>query len=195
MTGPGGGADPSGADASAAARAVVARGTELGLTVATAESLTAGMVAAALADVPGASAVLQGGVVAYQNHVKADLLGVDAQLLAARGAVDPEVARQMAAGARRALRADVGVATTGVAGPEPHQGRSVGTVMLGLAVAPALAPALRALAAPAELSEDDEGAALGVELHLAGDRAAVRGGTVERAMTLLEALLAGVPGP
>ena len=53
----------------------------------------------------------------------------------------------------------------------------------------------RALAAPAELSEDDEGAALGVELHLAGDRAAVRGGTVERAMTLLEALLAGVPGP
>lgn len=196
MSVPDGEADPRGADASAAARAVVARGTALGLTVATAESLTAGMVAAALADVPGASAVLQGGVVAYQNHVKAELLGVGGDLLAARGAVDPEVARRMAAGARRALGADVGVATTGVAGPEPHQGRPVGTVMLGLAVTPALAPALRAIAvASAGLDEDAEGATLGVELHLAGDRAAVRGGTVERAMTLLEALLAGVPGP
>ena len=196
MSVPDGEADPRGADASAAARAVVARGTALGLTVATAESLTAGMVAAALADVPGASAVLQGGVVAYQNHVKAELLGVGGDLLAARGAVDPEVARRMAAGARRALGADVGVATTGVAGPEPHQGRPVGTVMLGLAVTPALAPALRAIAvAPAGLDEDAEGATLGVELHLPGDRAAVRGGTVERAMTLLEALLAGVPGP
>ena len=185
--------DPEAADAggggSAAARAVIEWGTAAGVTLATAESLTAGLVAAALADVPGSSAVLQGGVVAYQNRIKEGLLGVDPDLLASRGAVDPEVARQMAAGARRALGADVGVSTTGVAGPEPHQGRPVGTVMVGLAVGPALAPALRTLAPiPTDVVEDDDGAALGLELHLTGDRAAVRAGTVARVLALLRAL-------
>ncbi|NUL48930.1 nicotinamide-nucleotide amidohydrolase family protein [Cellulosimicrobium funkei] len=104
-----------------------------GLTVATAESLTAGLLAATLAEVPGASGTLQGGVIAYQNHVKQDLLGVDADLLARHGAVHPEVARQMAEGARRATGADLGISTTGVAGPEPHQGQPVGTVYVGLA--------------------------------------------------------------
>ncbi|MDO4240510.1 CinA family protein [Micrococcus sp.] len=180
---------------------MIAWGTSAGVTLATAESLTAGLVAAALADVPGASAVLQGGVVAYQNTVKTDLLDVDPDLLASRGAVDPEVARQMAAGARRALGADVGASTTGVAGPESHQGRPVGTVMVGLAVGPVLAPALRALApAPTDVVEDDDGAALGLELHLTGDRAAVRAGTVERVLALLRALgtpplAAGHPAP
>jgi nicotinamide-nucleotide amidase len=107
---------------------VVALGTRLGLTVATAESLTAGMVAAALADVPGASSVLQGGVVAYQVEVKRNLLHVDGELLEAVGAVDPRVAAAMAEGARRVLNADIGIATTGVAGPAAHQGKPVGTV-------------------------------------------------------------------
>ena len=185
MSVPDGEADPRGADASAAARAVVARGTALGLTVATAESLTAGMVAAALADVPGASAVLQGGVVAYQNHVKAELLGVGGDLLAARGAVDPEVARRMAAGARRALGADVGVATTGVAGPEPHQGQPVGTVWLGLAVPDADANALDVLGG------ERDGAATAILLRLDGDRAAIREATVAAALQALTRLLAG----
>ncbi|MGC4423875.1 CinA family protein, partial [Streptococcus suis] len=69
------------------------------------ESLTAGLLAAALADVPGASGTLQGGVIAYQNRIKEQVLGVDPALLAARGAVDPEVAVQMAQGARRVLGA------------------------------------------------------------------------------------------
>lgn len=106
-----------------------------GLTVATAESLTAGMVAAVLADSPGASGMLQGGVVSYQNSVKADVLGVPAELLDAVGSVDGDVAKAMAAGARRVCGADIGVSTTGVAGPEPHGGKAVGTVFVGIATA------------------------------------------------------------
>lgn len=114
---------------------VVALAARLRQTVATAESLTAGMVASALASVPGASAVLQGGIVAYQVPVKQDLLGVDAELLAGAGAVDPRVAAAMAAGARTALGADIGVATTGVAGPSAHEGKSVGTVFTAVSTA------------------------------------------------------------
>ncbi|ABK02850.1 nicotinamide-nucleotide amidase [Arthrobacter sp. PvP102] len=106
-----------------------------GLTVATAESLTAGMVAAVLADTPGASGMLQGGVVSYQNSVKADVLGVPGELLDAVGSVDGDVAKAMAEGARRVCGADIGVSTTGVAGPEPHGGKAVGTVFVGIATA------------------------------------------------------------
>lgn len=106
-----------------------------GLTVATAESLTAGMVSAVLADTPGASGMLQGGVVAYQNTVKTGVLGVPAALLAAVGSVDADVAAAMAAGARTALGADIGVATTGVAGPDEHDGKAVGAVFVGIATA------------------------------------------------------------
>ena len=113
----------------------VAGAVEQGLTVATAESLTAGMVAAVLADIPGASAMLQGGVVSYQNSVKADVLGVPRDLLDAVGAVDGQVAAAMAAGARRICGADIGVSTTGVAGPEPHGGKDVGAVYVGIATA------------------------------------------------------------
>ncbi|GAA1843231.1 CinA family protein [Microbacterium koreense] len=109
-----------------------------GWTIAVAESLTGGMVVSALVDVPGASTVVRGGVVAYATDVKRDVLGVDGSLLAARGAVDPEVARQMATGVREALGADVGVATTGVAGPEPQDGRPVGTLYIAV-VTPASA--------------------------------------------------------
>ncbi|MDV8150096.1 CinA family protein [Arthrobacter sp. B10-11] len=105
------------------------------LTVATAESLTAGMVAAVLADTPGASGMLQGGVVSYQNSVKAGVLGVPQELLDAVGSVEGAVAEAMAEGARRVLGADIGVSTTGVAGPEPHGGKAVGTVFVGVATA------------------------------------------------------------
>ncbi|MCU1520627.1 MAG: damage-inducible protein CinA [Arthrobacter sp.] len=113
----------------------VAGAIERGLTVATGESLTAGMVAAVLADIPGASGMLQGGVVSYQNSVKADVLGVPRELLDAVGAVDGQVAAAMAAGARRICGADIGLSTTGVAGPEPHGGKDVGAVYIGIATA------------------------------------------------------------
>jgi nicotinamide-nucleotide amidase len=106
-----------------------------GLTVATAESLTAGMVAAVLADTPGASAMLQGGVVSYNNTVKRDVLGVPQDLLDAVGSVDEAVAAAMAQGARRVCAADLAVSTTGVAGPQAHDGKAVGTVFVGVATA------------------------------------------------------------
>lgn len=103
-----------------------------GLTMATAESLTAGGLAAAVADVPGASIALSGGVIAYQNAVKHRLLKVDQELLDAVGAVDEQVATQMARGVRQTVGADIGISTTGVAGPESHQGKSVGTVWVAI---------------------------------------------------------------
>ena len=113
----------------------VTKALDRGLTVATAESLTAGMVSAILADTAGASGMLQGGVVAYQNSVKTDVLGVPPELLAAVGSVDGDVAAAMAAGARTALGSDIAVATTGVAGPDEHGGKPVGTVYIGIATA------------------------------------------------------------
>lgn len=115
--------------ASEALVALAARGWTLGV----AESLTGGAVAAALVAVPGASAVLQGAVVAYATPVKHSLLGVDEELLREHGPVRAEVALQMAAGVRRTVRADgrpadVGLATTGIAGPSSPDGQPVGTV-------------------------------------------------------------------
>jgi nicotinamide-nucleotide amidase len=110
---------------------------ELGWTVAVAESLTGGLVVSALVGVPGASRVLRGGIVAYDTDVKRSLLGVDSALLEAHGAVHPRVARQMAEGVRRALTvaarpADVGIATTGIAGPDSPDGQPVGTVHIAV---------------------------------------------------------------
>ncbi len=113
----------------------VRKALESGQTVATAESLTAGMVSAVLADTPGASGMLQGGVVAYQNSVKDKVLHVPVDLLARVGSVDPDVAGAMAAGARTELGADVGLSTTGVAGPEAHDGKPVGRVYVGISTA------------------------------------------------------------
>ena len=115
-----------------AAREVIAAATQRGLTVATCESLTAGLVAASLADVPGASAVLRGGLVTYATGLKHSLAGVDADLLSERGAVDPDVAMQMARGAAQVCDADFGVSCTGVAGPESQDGKPVGRVYIGL---------------------------------------------------------------
>jgi CDP-diacylglycerol---glycerol-3-phosphate 3-phosphatidyltransferase len=104
-----------------------------GATVATAESLTGGLVAAALVQVPGASRVYRGGVVAYASDLKHSLLAVSQDLLADRGAVDPEVAQAMAEGARDRLQATYGVATTGVAGPDPQDEMPVGRVHVAVA--------------------------------------------------------------
>lgn len=105
---------------------------ERGETLAAAESLTGGLVAAELTSVPGASRVFRGSVTAYATGLKREILGVDGALLAERGAVDPEVARQMAAGVRQVLGADWGTATTGVAGPDPQDGQPVGTVYVAV---------------------------------------------------------------
>ena len=99
-----------------------------GESVATAESLTGGLVCAALVDVAGASDVVRGGVVAYAPDLKSSLLGVDPALLARVGTVDADVATQMAAGVRSVTDAAWGLATTGVAGPGPSEGHPAGTV-------------------------------------------------------------------
>lgn len=119
------------------AERLVARLTELAWNVAVAESLTGGLVVASIVDVAGASSVLRGGIVAYATDVKQTLLGVDETLLEAHGPVHPRVARQMAEGVRRALAsgdmsADVGIATTGIAGPDSPDGQPVGTVHLAV---------------------------------------------------------------
>lgn len=111
---------------------------ERGLTLAIAESLTGGLVAARLTAVPGASTVFRGGVVAYEAAVKHQVLGVTAE-----GVVSEECAREMAEGVRRLLGADVGLALTGVAGPDPLEGEPPGTVIFGFALGDAPAEALR----------------------------------------------------
>jgi PncC family amidohydrolase len=102
-------------------------------TIASAESLTGGLVAAALTSIPGASAAFRGGVVAYATDLKAAVLGVPADLLEQHGAVHPAVAEAMAEGARARMRTTIGVATTGVAGPDPAEGKPVGTVYIAVA--------------------------------------------------------------
>jgi nicotinamide-nucleotide amidase len=140
--------------------------TRRGLRIAVAESLTGGLVVAELTRIPGASLVVNGGVVAYDTAVKRSVLGVSAELLANEGAVHPEVARQMADGVRRVLAvngrpADIGVATTGVAGPAEQDGKPAGTVYVGLAIG------------------DD---VVAVALDLRGDRGDIRRATVRHAI-------------
>src|SRR3954451_19717568 len=128
---------PEAADAGASTTATVVRELiDRGLTIAVAESLTGGLLTAELTSVPGASAVVLGGAVVYATELKHTLIGVDPDLLAEGGPVHPEVARQLADGVRRRLAvdgrpADLGLSTTGVAGPDPQGGRAVGTVFVG----------------------------------------------------------------
>lgn len=105
-----------------------------GKSIGTAESLTGGLIAATLTEVPGSSEVVRGAIVSYVNEVKQELLGVDHETLTRTGAVSEETARAMAEGARRDLGADVVVAVTGIAGPGgAEEGKPVGTVWIGLA--------------------------------------------------------------
>jgi nicotinamide-nucleotide amidase len=167
-----GGAEQGGADQSVAAQ-VVAELVRRRLTVSVAESLTGGLLAAALAGVPGVSAVLNGAVVAYNTALKHSLLGVDAELLAAHGAVHPDVAREMAIGVRHACAIDgepaaLGISTTGVAGPDPQDGQSVGTAFVGVAW---------------------DGGTNVFALHLEGSRSAIREAVVSESLLQLSNLL------
>ena len=104
-----------------------------GLTIAVAESCTGGLLASMITDIPGASAYFRGGIVAYQNDIKEQLLGVPARVLATVGAVSEETARAMAHGARMALKSDIGVGITGIAGPGGGTtDKPVGLVYIGV---------------------------------------------------------------
>lgn len=161
--------DPLTAEAPAAdlVRALI----DAGQTVATAESLTAGLLAATIAGVPGASAVLRGGVIVYATDLKESLAGVSADTLATDGPVAASTAEQLAVGARIRCESDWGIGLTGVAGPDSQDGREVGTVFLGLS--------------------GPEGTEV-VRLKLSGDRWTIRVSAVRAAVTeLLRSLRSG----
>lgn len=140
-----------------------------GWTLGVAESLTGGALSAEFVSVPGASSVLRGAVVAYATPIKVTLLGVDPVLLERTGPVHADVSLQMADGVRRAVAvdgvpADVGISTTGIAGPESPDGQPVGTVHVGV------------------VTPDR---AFSVPLQLAGDRAEIRAASVQAALSAL----------
>lgn len=145
-------------------RGVVRRLTDRGETVATAESLTAGLVCATLTQVPGSSAAVRGGLIVYATELKTTLVGVDLDVLAEHGAVHPEVASQLATGARVRCGASWGLGLTGVAGPTAQDGAAVGTVHVGLA-----GERVRTVRTS----------------RLDGDRAGIRSGAVSAALSLL----------
>lgn len=156
---------------------LIAELTARGQTLAVAESLTGGLLAAEFVQVAGVSAVLLGGVVAYNTELKATLLGVDADLLAEHGPVHPEVARQMAARVRERLAvagrpADFGVSTTGVAGPDAQGGHAPGMVFIGVATA---------------TTAESTG------LRLSGSRDEIRAATVAEAVRLLAERVRATP--
>lgn len=149
---------------------VVRQFTEKGMTLGTAESLTAGLIAATVADVSGASAVLMGGVVSYDPQVKHEVLGVSQEVIDTVGVVSEACALQMADGARKLLKVDVALSATGVAGPTGGTAENpVGTVWLGVSTA--------------------EGT-IARRFQFDGDRQSVRRQTVETALRLALDVLA-----
>ncbi|WP_410619806.1 CinA family protein [Amycolatopsis sp. cmx-8-4] len=167
------------------AAALVAALSGRGETVAAAESLTAGLVCATLAQVPGASAVLRGGLVVYATELKTRLAGVDPELLAEHGAVHPEVAAQLAEGARERCGATWGLGLTGVAGPAAQDGVAPGTVHVGLAGPGTRTPRLSG-ARVAEPPDRGEASFVTVRtLALSGDRDLIRTESVRAAFALL----------
>jgi nicotinamide-nucleotide amidase len=165
--------DPMGGEDQMGAEDVLDVLRKRGETLAVAESLTGGLLAATIVDVAGASDVFRGGLVVYATDLKSELGGVPPQLLSAHGPVNADVAAALAGGARERCAADWGLATTGVAGPDPQDGVPVGTVFLGLA--------------------GPHGVATVRRLDLSGDRAAIRAATVAAALTLLAETLRECP--
>ena len=144
------------------AELVVALLAEIDASVATAESLTGGLACAHLVEAPGASVVVRGGIVAYTAESKIEVLGVPSDLIDKYGTVDEHVAASMANAARRRFGSTYGLATTGVAGPDPSEGKTAGTVHI-------------AIAGPE-----------GTETHLldlVGDRQAIRNSTVDELLS------------
>lgn len=137
---------------------------ERGLTIGTAESLTGGALGDLLSGTPGASGTYVGGVISYATEVKRRLLGVSEATVNGYGVVSAQCAQEMARGVRDLLGADLGVSTTGVAGPTEQEGKPVGLVFVGVA------------------GPDGVRAH---ELRLTGDRAAIRAQTSQQAIRLL----------
>ena len=127
------GAAVYGVDAGNLQKVVVSLLKEKGLKIATAESCTAGMLSERLTEVSGVSEVFECGVAAYSKEIKHQVLGVPESVLKEKGAVSPETAAAMAIGARRVGEATIGIGITGVAGPDPSEGKEVGTVYVALA--------------------------------------------------------------
>lgn len=120
------------------ASAIVERAGALGVTVSTAESLTAGMIASTIADIPGASAVLRGGAVTYCDEIKHRVLGVEQETLDRYTAVSYQTAREMATGSLRLYQSDIAVSATGYAGPGGGtEDDPAGTFYIGWACRPA----------------------------------------------------------
>lgn len=151
------------------ASSLVAHLVQRGLTLATCESLTGGLIAAAVTEVPGASAVFRGGLITYATDLKVSLAGVDAEWVAANGVINERTAIGMAVGTRERLGADLAVSCTGVAGPDPQDGVAPGLVWLALAT----------------LQPGREDAVITRCLTLAGDRAHIRRGATEAALGLV----------
>ncbi len=149
---------------------------QAGHTVAIAESLTAGLTLAVLTEVPGASAVIRGGLVVYATALKHELAGVDAELLARVGPVDPAVAAALAVGVRECCGATIGLGLTGVAGPDAQDGKPVGMVYVALS--------------------RSDGSETVVALDHPGSRAEIRAAAVREAVKLLVAAVeTGKSGP
>jgi nicotinamide-nucleotide amidase len=157
-------------DTDSTAAGVLAALRAAGATVAVAESLTGGLLSAALTGPAGASAAFRGGLVLYASDLKVSLAGVPAPLLAAEGAVSPDVAGALAAGARDRLGATYGLSLTGVAGPDRQGEAEVGVVYVGLA---------------------GPGGGEVRRLSLTGDRDRIRAGAVDGALALLAERLTG----
>jgi PncC family amidohydrolase len=139
-----------------------------GDTLATAESLTGGQLAAVVTDVPGVSATYLGGVVSYATEMKVAVLGVPEEVVERHGVISAECAEAMASGVRGLTGATYALSTTGVAGPTEQEGKPVGTVYVGIA---------------------GPGLLRSIELNLDGDRPTIQKQTCQRALAALEETL------
>jgi len=163
---------------------IYARLRELGQTVAVAESITGGELVAELSKPAGASSILRGGVVAYQNDVKVEVLGVSAALIATHGVVSAEVAREMAAKVRERFAADWGLATTGVAGPDSLEGVAPGVAYIAVVGAKVNGPT-KAEVAKSEVARSEVARSEVAKVVATGARPEVRETCVKEAIGLL----------